>query len=533
MKNKGAILGLALLLLAFNGLYIPFVLTRHERLNSMVWDLSIAEQALWNTLHGRFMASTIEPGVTNYFGDHFEAILLFLLPLYFLFEDVRVLLIVQSLFLSAGAIPLYKIAQRELENPYSALGMAALYLSYPALGFINRFDFHALALCIPFLMGGFYCFMVRKYPLGYALFGLALLCKEEIGLTVFMSGLFFALWGKERRHGLFLSMIGLGYSLIVMFLIMPALRQGHISDTFDRYVHLGKTPPEIVKTILFSPWQALDLKGKYFSLKVEYLWKLLLPLGFIPLLSLRTLMICLPALGYSWLSLNPSQASIYFHYTSPMVPFLFISSIFGIRRTKTWCYRVFPGKGPFLCQGLWIGLMALIALSLYLDNPVLKRVGAPYYRVLGLEKRDNLKEFHEAVSLIPEDASLMADNHLGTHLSKRKELCTPFYFNCVREPDYILLDLWDLGWQGELYRNWPQIYFQTLSYLLEEEKSGQIFYDEQGPIANNYGVVYYKKGVLLLQKETKGIEALKAMALRDVRASLTRAMKAQDEGGAE
>jgi uncharacterized membrane protein len=43
------------------------------------FDLAIFNQALWNTLHGSFMESSLRHGM--YFKDHFSPILLLILPL--------------------------------------------------------------------------------------------------------------------------------------------------------------------------------------------------------------------------------------------------------------------------------------------------------------------------------------------------------------------------------------------------------------------------------------------------------------------
>ena len=129
-------------------------LTRHNLFNSTGFDLAINEQIVWNTLNGRFFASSVE--VDNSFADHFRPMLLALVPFYALFQSPKTLLVIQTLVLASAAVPVYLLAKFKLENHAWALIMAAVYLLYPALGFVARFDFHIEIFVIPALIAAFY-----------------------------------------------------------------------------------------------------------------------------------------------------------------------------------------------------------------------------------------------------------------------------------------------------------------------------------------------------------------------------------------
>src|SRR5207253_281314 len=78
----------------------------------------------------------------NWLGDHSSLILIPLAPLYALLRDARMLLILQSCALAAGAWPVYRLARRELAREWAAACCAALYLLFPALQYSNLFEFH-------------------------------------------------------------------------------------------------------------------------------------------------------------------------------------------------------------------------------------------------------------------------------------------------------------------------------------------------------------------------------------------------------
>jgi len=112
---------LGFMLLVFAAAYGWLVLARHDRFNSTGYDLAIHEQILWNTLNGRFFASSLE--VDNSFADHFRPLMLALLPFYALFQSAKTLLMIQVSALAAAAIPLFLIADARLKSKPTALAI--------------------------------------------------------------------------------------------------------------------------------------------------------------------------------------------------------------------------------------------------------------------------------------------------------------------------------------------------------------------------------------------------------------------------
>jgi uncharacterized membrane protein len=52
-----------------------------------------------------FCASTLMPDTTTLLGHHYSPILMALIPLYWIANDVRILLVVQRILLALGALP--------------------------------------------------------------------------------------------------------------------------------------------------------------------------------------------------------------------------------------------------------------------------------------------------------------------------------------------------------------------------------------------------------------------------------------------
>jgi uncharacterized membrane protein len=434
---------LPILLALFWGVVLSaYAWLRHMRLNSSTYDLGIKAQVIWNTWRGDWFASTIE--VSHYLGDHVQLIFLLLAPLFGIWRDVRMILIVQAFVLSAGAIPVYRIALRKLDDRRTAVLFALVYLLYPLLGFINRFDFHPVVFTIPFFLAA-YDLLENDQPGWATLFILlSLSLREEVGLTVFAFGLYTAVFMDRRRLGLIWAGMGLAWSLAALFWIMPAFRGG-VSDTVSRYAWLGDTLGQILAGLIGKPRLVLE------HLMVPYRaivpLKLLLPVGFIALLSPAPLLVTLPALAYNLLSETPSQSSIYFQYLAPAVPFIFIAAIQGARRMQGWV----GDRGSAVILAVWLGLGTLLAWVW--DNPFTQVIDEPYFPVYGLGPQIETETFYKALDLLPPDAGVATMMAYGPHVALRRQFSL-FYdrLQLLERPygfppqEYLLLNLSDLRW---------------------------------------------------------------------------------------
>ncbi|MCS7002126.1 MAG: DUF2079 domain-containing protein, partial [Dehalococcoidia bacterium] len=100
--------------MAYTTVFGALSILRHEALNSNAYDLAIFDQAIWNTSRGRWFAVSIKlEDLTNpiLLGDHFSPALALLAPVYWVWSDVRALLIVQTLLFAVGAFPIYRLAR--------------------------------------------------------------------------------------------------------------------------------------------------------------------------------------------------------------------------------------------------------------------------------------------------------------------------------------------------------------------------------------------------------------------------------------
>jgi uncharacterized membrane protein len=428
---RPAVLVLFLLIAGYIAAYGWLSLERHNRFNSTGYDLAIKEQVVWNTAHGRFFASS--PEVDNAFADHFQPIMLVLVPLYIPVPSPEVLLWVQTIGLALGAAPLYRLAQRRLHSSVVALAVAAAYLLFPAVGFINRFDFHPEALAVPAFLFAFEA-LDRGDLIATSLWLLVpLLGKESLGFSVAIFGLYATIFCRRVRFGLFWALVGLAVSSITMFWLIPTLRDGP-SDTLARYGWLGETPSQMLQTLVTRPgyvWGNLAEPNR-----ALYLLQLLAPAGFLALLALPELLLATPGLVINLLAQHHCQPKIYCQYAVPIVPFVFIATVVGLQRLKgllrhRWSWTI-----------IGLGILPLTVMALTLDNPISEERDV----LPALTKLPNAEAVYRALATVPREASVVTTNAYAPHLAQREGLYIigiPAQRDPPADPDIVFINLYD------------------------------------------------------------------------------------------
>lgn len=104
----------------------------------------------------------------SHFHQHNQPILFFVLPFYYLFPSVYTLLGIQSIIISASAIPLYLIGKEILDEMSSKI-IAISYLLYPTIMW-NTLWFHPISFAPFFIFLMIYSYMKDKTGLFIYLF---------------------------------------------------------------------------------------------------------------------------------------------------------------------------------------------------------------------------------------------------------------------------------------------------------------------------------------------------------------------------
>ena len=82
------------LAILFASLFFGLMVRQHDAFHTRALDLGKFDQAIWNTLRGRFLFSSVQNH--SILGNHFSPFMALLSPLFLIWSDVRVLFFVQT-----------------------------------------------------------------------------------------------------------------------------------------------------------------------------------------------------------------------------------------------------------------------------------------------------------------------------------------------------------------------------------------------------------------------------------------------------
>ena len=447
-----------LILLSLSGLclilFSYLAVVRHYTFNTTAYDLAMYDQTVWNTSQGRpFAINLLEdtmPGLTNKLGDHVEPILLPLAALYLIRSNPDVLLITQALALAALIWPLYYLVRDRSRSVWLAGFAIVLYLLHPALWNALLFDFHPVTLGAAFLIFALWMLVQHRQPAALICAVLAMMCKEQMGLSVALLGVYAIFFVKrptaarpaqqrlihffrsrEWRFGVLLVVLGIAWSAMALGVIIPAFQPLGSSYYLNRYGRLGSTFSEV----LLSPLTKPDIFWSVISgpKRLTYYSDLLLPMGFLPLLGAELLLPALPDIVLNTLSAFAPSRTIDYHYAILILPFLVLATAWGIDRLARGLSRWMARRAVLLAAGL----LVLLAMGAYQFDRYQGFVLLTdrYRSTFTIEPRDSLG--WQLAAQIPRDAVVSAQFSLLPHVSQRQRA---HIFPRIEEATYIFLD---------------------------------------------------------------------------------------------
>lgn len=421
-----AVRGVVLALAAIYATYFSFyTCILHALYHTQAYDLGTFDQGIWLAGHGSDLFVTVRG--LHLLGDHVRLISFVLAPLYWIWDDVRALLVLQSIAIAAGAWFVCRIAQRELpDRPWLALSLSAGWLLHPAVQNLNLDHAHPDAFAstfvlasVDFLRGG------RLLPFWLAAI-LAMSCKEDVSLVFVALGVVLMLDPSRRRFGCVLATAAGAWFVVALGVVLPMFNGVGFFRFHDGGFLAGLgthgSEPSWILARLFR-WESLS-----------YLFSIGAPQLFLFLMAPLWLLPALPALAANLLSDAPYMRSLYYHYQTMILPFLFVATTDALARMVKWAQqratrpptptvlRVSATRLPGIVEHA--AAVALFAAVMACNNA---------WSRIPIHRADGIVEMAESVSttprfaairdmlaLIPDDAVVSAETTLVPHLSHRR-----------------------------------------------------------------------------------------------------------------
>lgn len=408
-------------------------ITNHHALNTRTTDLGYYDNIFYQSIHGRPLGcSFIKAG---YHGSaHFDPLLVLLSPLYLLYPRAEFLLVLQSVWLGAGVIPVYLLVKEKLGHRGKALLLAAMWAIYPALHGANMYEFHSLTLVSPLVVWLLYFYESGRHTLYWAALPVLLLCREDIPLLMCFVGLYAILDRRpgKTRIGWITIAVSLVYFAIVKLFFMTSA--GIFMSGKDAYSYayyyaalipnrngLGGFLVSLITNPVFALRTALE------EPKIIFLLQLFLPLCFLPFLAKPGRWMLGFGLIFCLLASRTAVYSIHFQYSATIIPVAFAMTPVALLRIEGSSRVASLGlDGRRLARAL----LAAAAVSSVLiswkfggivENATFRGGFARVTRSLSPAHRQTYAWVREQVEKIPPGAIVGATSKMGPHISNRKQ----------------------------------------------------------------------------------------------------------------
>lgn len=419
------------LLTTFLG-YSFLVIRNHDQFQTFAWDLGFFDQLLWKASKFTYSYSTI--GDLTILGDHFQPILFFMIPLYWLWSNVKAILIAQAFLVVSAALPLYFLSYKILKTKLASWAIAISYLFFTATQFTVTNEFHQSAF-IPLFLNCLFLFVFQKRWLYYWFMVIGLiLTREEMGLLVSSIGIMLILKKATRQIGMLTFFIGLISFFLSVYYLIPLFNPQKIYPHFG-YGIVGETPTQVIINFFKQP--KIFLSSLIFpTIKIKTVFSSFFSFAFLPIFSpIFLIPICQQFIVrfldsitiHRWVNLN--------HYAIPLSSLMAVASIYGISNLHKLLKNLdicFKKNIEFLS----LALIFFTGLQNFLFHGPINSLTKKQL----FETQPWMLDNYNVKKKIPEKAAVAAQNSLVPHISHREKT---YLLPKINDADFLWVDLAD------------------------------------------------------------------------------------------
>jgi uncharacterized membrane protein len=391
---------------------------QHRNFGSWGFDFALYDQAWWLVgQDGISLDSFMTVRGLPVWGHHINGVLLVLSPFARLGFGAEFLIVIQAFGLASGALPISWLARTKSGSGRIGGVFAAVYLLYPAVGWLGWVSFHPEALAVaPILFAAWFAHSRRYVRMGLCVV-LALICREEVGLVIGMLGIawlfrsLFVRKGERSKSDMLAAaatiVAGLGWFMLCSRVLIPAALGSDAFYIDHFYAQYGSSMSEVAVHLATHPNTMISLAAK--PQARTYLIDLFGPLGFVPLLG-APLLGSVPQLVATVAADSQYVRDVRFQYTALLIPGMMLATIDGV----AWAVRRRPKLGKALVS--WLVLCTCI--SAFLRGPLPGSAAFGNWKLT----EPNQVALERAVAAIPDDASVAAADNIAAHLSHRRAI---------------------------------------------------------------------------------------------------------------
>ena len=407
-----------------------------------------------NAKKGEFFGPTVTG--ESLLGVHLSFIMYIFLAPFLLCPSINSILLLKSTMLGLSGIPLYLIIKK---NHDSLIVICILfsYLLFHHIAGANVFDFHEVVFAPFFLLFTYYFFKEEKFILFLVFFLASLSIKENVGVVLFMFGVYGLILGRSKKWILIPTLISSFWIFFGLKILLPFFSNSGVLH-FQHVIYM-----ERLLKVVENPYCLTGLMSKrWLALIYTFLQPVLF---FIPFLSVEFIFVLPWFLIKALLGGYPSIRTWHFMI---VVGFLFVAYADSLHRIGS----VVKYKRCVIGISI-VGLFASISCFPY------------WFRPEEYIAKSYIEAQREAIELIPVEASVCAPEYMLPYLANRRKLYNEVSFQKrIRgDIDFILFDSNIKRYRKEGRRDiTPEfiVSLRELARLKESYLSYEYFWDKDG-----------------------------------------------------
>lgn len=385
----------------------------------------------------------------SHFNVHLSFIYYLILPFYLLFSTPMILNIMQAVILASGLIPLVLLCRQHKLSDTLTAAISVVYTFYPALSAGCFYDIHENCFLTPLILW-LLLSIDKDSNIGLILTAI-LICsvKEDAPNYLMFIAIYMAFAKKKILKPAILFVFSLTWFLLAV-VYLKKYGDGVMLYRYANFSTKGGSIQDVIKACLMNPGYVFSQCLN--SEKAAYVFQILLPLGFLPLVTVKMHRYILlgPFLLINLMSYYPYQHSLDFQYNFGVAAILFYLTILNLSELKEEKRKIIA---------LSMVLISIFGASAFVGE---RTNYLSYYKKSKpiVEEIDRILE-----TSVPEDASVSASTFLMPHLYKNKIL----YQLNTESPDmtgrteYIVIDL-RFSEYASLYPVYENAGYEVIAY---------------------------------------------------------------------
>ncbi len=461
--------------LLFTLLYCLISLVNHYNYHTFAYDLGIYNNSIYQ--YGHLINNPHPYGhasVTNFLADHFSLYTVIVSPLHYIFGTYTLLYIQIASILFGGA-GIYKLVKNW--HPTTFLPEIALFHFFSFYGIFSAlsFDYHDNVVGTMFVPWFLYFMQCNKLKYAAIVALLIVISKENMALWLFCIclGLLF-IYKKDklkRNFALITGICAILYAVIIITIVMPTMVKPGASASHFQYSILGNNLAELFETLIY--------KTKYITralfcnvttdrsvdgVKEETYACLLLSGGLFLLIRFEYAIMLLSIILQKVLSDDVGRWGITSQYSIEFAPIVVIALYASFNYFKNIKLKITIAL--IFCV---LSFTTTLCVMFYRKSPWYSEIQCNIFKKSHYTSEYNKLDIDKISALIPKNAKLSTNNHLGSHLAFRTHI---YLFPDVNDANYILVadvlyefPMWGEELHNEImkYKNSPN--WQTITEI--------------------------------------------------------------------